>query len=147
VTNGTQPPPPYYPPQQYYFYQPVPSKPCPRCGAWSPTSYNRCPYCGSSFKQEKYARVGGYLVILMGAIELGAAVILAYLTGYAEDGSFGLMCVSIFLVLGFTAVAGGLSAVARKNYALAVIGGVCTIFSVIGIVGLVLIAVSREDFD
>jgi len=100
-------------------------------------------------RQEKYAKVGGVLVFIMGMLEIVIGLVFLWLGSLANaSGALpGAICMTVFLILGILAMLGGISAIQRKNYALAVIGGVCSIISAIGIVGLILIIVSKEDFE
>ncbi len=65
------------------------------------------------------------------------------------------VCGVIFIVLGLIAVLGGLFGVMRKHWGIAILGGVLGLFvigpwmigSLLALVGLILVAVSKKDFD
>ncbi len=61
-------------------------------------------------------------------------------------GGFGVLCGAVVLILGIIAIFGGIFAIQRKNFAIALIGAIFTIPSVLGLIGLVLIAVARDEF-
>jgi hypothetical protein len=88
--------------------------------------------------------IGGLLITLVGVGEIAVGILFSAFIG---DFGLGGVCTAVLLILGLLAVTGGVSAVSKKNYALAVLGGICTVFSVIGIIGLVLVAISKDDFD
>lgn len=66
-----------------------------------------------------------------------------------------LVCGAIFIILGLIAVVGGIMGVRRKSWGLAVLGGVLGLFiitpymigTLVALVGLILVAVSKKDFD
>jgi len=55
---------------------------------------------------------------------------------------------AIFVVLGILAIAGGVSAVRRRSFSLALAGAICTLPSIIfGILALIFISLAREEFE
>ena len=88
---------------------------------------------------------GGVLVLIGGLLYLGAG-------GVAMAGSSfiglagGVVCGAVVLVLGIIGILGGIFAIERKNFAIALIGGIFTIPTILGLIGMILIAVSREEF-
>jgi len=52
------------------------------------------------------------------------------------------------VLLGIGSIIGGVAAIRRKPYRLAVVGGVCSVFcsSVIGLIGLILVVKSKNEF-
>jgi len=58
----------------------------------------------------------------------------------------GVLCGAVLLVLGIIAILGGIFAIQRKNFALALIGGIFVVPSILGLIGLILIAVSKDEF-
>ncbi len=142
-------PPPYYPYPPYYYYPPPPPPviACPRCGASNYYGMERCHACSKYLRGEKHSTVGGILVLIIGIIEMAIGIFITAILGESTASSFGAACMVTFLVVGILAIAGGVAAIKKTSYAMAIIGGVCTCFSVIGILGLVLIIVSKDDFE
>ena len=105
-------------------------------------------------QEEKYATIGGILIII------GAALGFIYGLAFAFWGSvllvisgFGALC---YLPLAFSIIGiiGGVMAVMKKNFAIAIIGGVFAFLSigyvlgaVLSLVGLILVGVSKQDFE
>ena len=121
---------------------------------------------------------GGVLSIIVGAFEVIGGAILVSVTmlgcwplglslcpalpgpDVALDpnmGFLGLCAVTplymtilgaIFVVLGILAIAGGVSAVRRRSFSLAVAGAICTLPSIMfGILALIFISLAREEFE
>ena len=96
--------------------------------------------------------------MIAGALGVAQGILVTILSGMVST-SFGLSlgifaCYGpIAIVLGIISVVGGISAVRQERFILAIIGSVCAIicigFSigvVLGIISLVFIAVSKDDF-
>jgi hypothetical protein len=113
--------------------------------------------------------VGGILILIAGIMGLAMGGIFfsinvsdldAYgfgaITGF-EDTLQNILyvCGAIFVILGLIAIAGGFFGVRRKHWGLAILGGVLGLFiltpyfagSLLALVGLILVAVSKKDFD
>jgi len=114
--------------------------------------------------------VGGVLIILAGVLSLAMSVMMVVIDpadleawGYDPSASYDMslsdleealgVCGAIGLVLALVAILGGTFAVMRKSFAFAIIGGICAIIgfgfvvgSVLGLVGLILVALSRSEF-
>jgi len=88
---------------------------------------------------------GGVLVLIGGIIYLGVG-------GVAMAGSSfvglagGVLCGAVILVLGIIGILGGIFAMQRKSFAIALIAGIFTVPTILGLIGLILIAVSKEEF-
>lgn len=79
---------------------------------------------------------------------IGGSVIAAGSSFFiAFGGGLGVACGVIVLILGVLAILGGIFAIQRKSFALALIGAIFTIPSILGLIGLILIAVSRDEFN
>jgi hypothetical protein len=114
--------------------------------------------------------IGGILILIAGimGLALGGLFLVAagdvdVLSDYGIDvaGVGDLLediltvCGIIFIVLGLIAVLGGFFGVQRKHWGLAILGGVMGLFvlgpyligSLLALVGLILVAVSKKDFD
>jgi hypothetical protein len=61
---------------------------------------------------------------------------------------FGLIAIPL-LCLNILAIVGGIYAIRRKGWGLALAGGICSIFpsQVLGVLAVVFIAISRKEFD
>jgi hypothetical protein len=138
---------------------------CPYCGH----DY-RAVMAGPAVPHEKSALslVGGILIIVAGlmGIVMGAiffAINSVDLSSYGVDvGNISdtvhnilMVCGAIFVILGLVAILGGYFGVRRTHFGLAILGGVLGLFtigpyfvgSVLALVGLILVAVARKDFD
>lgn len=127
---------------------------CGRAFSWDA---NVCPYCGHDYRvammgpqqqQKKESAMpvaGGVLVLIGGILYLGAG-------GVAMAGSSfvglagGVLCGAVVLVLGVLGILGGIFAMQRKSFAIALIGGIFTVPTILGLIGLILIAVSKDEF-
>jgi hypothetical protein len=135
---------------------------CVKCGRTIAWDANVCQFCGYDFrtanapaapKETVKPIIGGVLVLIGGLIELYVGYVLAW-TGEAFSGiTFGVsdfltVCGAIVLLLGIVAVLGGIFAIMRKFYGLAVLGGVLAVpgFVIPGLVGLILVAMSHDEF-
>lgn len=127
---------------------------CGRAFSWDA---NVCPYCGHDYrvammgpqqqqkKESAMPVVGGVLILIVGIgyLALGGVAI-AGSSFFAFAG--GVLCGAVVLVLGIIAILGGIFAIQRKNFAIALIGGIFTVPSILGLVGLILLAVSKDEF-
>lgn len=136
---------------------------CVQCGRAIAFDVNVCPYCGKDYragadqaakpkKDSVLPMVGGALIIV------GALVYFYWAYGLAVAGNaLGFMpfniddiltvCGVIFAVLGIISVLGGVFALMKKHYGLAVLGGVFSIVSILGLVGLILVIVGKDSFE
>lgn len=85
--------------------------------------------------------VGGLAISsgeFIGGIDLGTGV-----------GDIMTICGVVFIVLGVIAVLGGVFAIMRKHFGLAILGGILGLggFFIFALIGIILIAVGRDDFD
>jgi hypothetical protein len=117
-----------------------------------------------------FLTAGGVLAIIVGAFELigGAGVVALKLLGYVPprmwfcpippnpEGAFlmrifpmGLIIMGgVLVVLGIIAIAGGISAVKRKSFGLALAGAICALPSgVLGILALVFVSLGKGEFE
>jgi len=136
---------------------------CVGCGRPIPWDANVCPHCGHDYrvvmagpqaqkKQSAMPVAGGVLILLAslgyfvigGVIAAGSTVVFDISLGAS---GWGIVCGVILVVLGVIAFMGGLYAIGRKNFNFAVVGGVLVIPSILGLIGLILVAVSKESFE
>lgn len=151
----------------------TPEQPSPRmcvqCGKSIAMDANVCPYCGKDYrvqagppakKQTVMPVIGGILIIISALTELYSGLVLAFWS--EEMGSLMpvdlgfddlmLACGLIFVILAIIGVIGGIFAIQRKKFALAVVGGVFALLGgggwiILPLVGLILVAVSKSEFE
>jgi hypothetical protein len=144
---------------------PMDANVCPTCGH----DY-RQPAMMAPVKHEKgiVSVVGGILILIAGIMGLAMGGIFLVIdvddldqlgvdvTGmldFIED--LLTVCGAVFIILGLIAVLGGIFGVMRKHWGLAILGGVLGLFvigplflgSILALIGLILVAVSRKDFE
>lgn len=138
------------------------SRNCVSCGRPIAWDANVCPYCGRDYRAQMMAPAqqrkesampvaGGVLIMLAslgyliigGLIAAGSTVALMPSFG---TSAMGVACGAVLLVLGLIAFMGGIFAMQRKNFGFAVVGGVLVIPSLLGLIGLILVAISRDEF-
>lgn len=137
---------------------------CPGCGREISFDANVCPYCGKDFrtvgvpamKKETYMPlIGGILILVAGAHEIyfgtmmviGGEELLPITFGIS---SIVLVCGAMVAVLGIVAILGGVFAIRRKNFTLAILGsilGLLGAYIIVPIIGLILIALSKDEFS
>jgi uncharacterized protein (DUF983 family) len=133
-----------------------------KCGRTIAWDANVCQFCGYDYrtanapaapKETVKPIIGGVLIILGALVELYVGYVLAW-TGEAFSGiTFGMsdfltVCGAIVLLLGIVALLGGVLSIMRKVYGLAILGGILSIPGGVipGLVGLILVAMSHEEF-
>lgn len=91
--------------------------------------------------------VGGLLEIYMGYAFLWASAAMPFDVVNLED--ILNVCGAILLILGIVAIIGGVFAIMRKKFGLAVLGGVLGLlgYLILPLIGLILVAVSKDEFD
>jgi len=96
--------------------------------------------------------VSGVLAIGFGAVVAGGAGLygLGFIPGLSD---LLLVCGAIFIIFGLIAVLGGVMGVMRKMWGLALVGGIFGLLgvgfflgSILGLVGLILTAISKKYF-
>ena len=111
--------------------------------------------------------VGGAMLVVAGLLGLGIGAILLTID-FSELDAYGISvgvdmledllrtCGIIMVILGLITVLGGVFGVLRKHFGLAVLGGVIGLLlvatpyalgSILSLIGLVLVIVSKKDFD
>ncbi|UCD92108.1 MAG: hypothetical protein JSV43_07735 [Methanobacteriota archaeon] len=100
--------------------------------------------------------VGGILIILpaLGLVFFGIVIATIGLSIFAFIidiipwiASFVMTCAVIILILGIIALMGGICALMRRFWGLALVGGILTLPSFLGLIGLILVAISRNEFE
>lgn len=138
---------------------------CVSCGRQIPWDANVCQYCGHDYRAQAQAPpkkkgilpvVGGVLVIIAGLVELISGGILisggSFLGGFDLGTGIGdilAVCGVIWVILGIVAILGGVFAVMRKHFGLAILGAILGLggYFIFALIGIILIAIGREDFD
>jgi hypothetical protein len=87
---------------------------------------------GAVWKNESSKPVIGGVLVLVGAILLLL-------------GTF--WCFIIAIPLAIIAILGAVYAIQRKHFAMALVAGILTIPTILGLIGLILIALSQDEFD
>lgn len=113
--------------------------------------------------------IGGILILIAGLLALGmGALFLAFdstdLEAWGYDPSTSGMSLSevddalgvcgiVGLVLALVTILGGVFAIMRRGFALAILGGVCGIIgigfgigAIMSFIGLIIVAIAREEF-
>jgi uncharacterized membrane protein HdeD (DUF308 family) len=109
--------------------------------------------------------VAGILLIIVaieafaygGILASGAEIVgaMSDVPGAEEVSTLLLICGIIFIVFGILAIVGGISSITRKSWALALIGSILGLFtigfyftgSILSIISLILIAISKNEFQ
>jgi hypothetical protein len=99
-------------------------------------------------------KAGGIIAIVIGSCYLALfipCIVITAVQGGASWNEFGSLMAGIFIIVGpmsIMAIIGGIFAIKRRRWPLAVAGGACAIISpfMIGIAALVLILLARNEF-
>jgi hypothetical protein len=84
----------------------------------------------------------GYLVV-GGIFAAGSTVLLDASLG---TSAAGVACGIVVLLLGILCLLGGIFAIQRKHFGLALVAGILVIPSILGLIGLILVIVSKDEF-
>jgi predicted nucleic acid-binding Zn ribbon protein len=143
---------------------------CVQCGKPIAQDANVCPYCGKDYrvqaapaakKKSVMPLVGGILILVGGVLALLAGIGLV-----ASVGAFDALtivdvegvdmfndlltaCGIIFIILGLVGVLGGVFALMRKHFGLAILGGVFALagWFIPALIGLILVGMSKDEFE
>lgn len=133
------------------------------CGRPISFDANVCMYCGHDYrivmagpqyqqrKESATPVAGGVLILIasLGYLVWGGLVAAGSTVGLVPSfgaTAWGIVCGLIMIVLGVISFLGGVYAIGRKNFNFALIGGIFVIPSIIGLIGLILVAVSKDEF-
>lgn len=120
---------------------------------WEPKAgYEDAPH---QARRVAWVGLGGILILLAGVLGIADAVVVTgMLSDYELLDTDSVVCSALIILFGVLAIVGGLMAMLRLNYPIAVIGGVCGIFaygcafgSILSIIGLILIVAKRKAFS
>jgi hypothetical protein len=145
---------------------------CPECGAPTTPLTETCPKCGARLVKATRGRTwktrtAGILAIIAGAVGVAEWVAIAVLEilalGWLPMGSsagLGALVTAAFVIAigtGIVAIVGGVFAIKRRRWGLALAGCVCAVFSVIwipvlvnvplAIAAIVLVVLGRGEFE
>ena len=148
------------------------SRMCVSCGRSIEMDANVCQHCGHDFrapvggpaapkKKTALPVIGGVLIMVGGIITLMWGLALIGTVGFFDDlmvydvegvDSFEDMlnaCGAILVVFGLIGLLGGIMGMLRKSFGLAIVGGVFALggFFIPALIGLILIAISKEEFE
>ena len=135
---------------------------CVSCGREIAWDANVCQYCGHDYrnvmsgapaakKESAMPVIGGILIILASLLYLGLGGLIAAgssvaLVPSAGTSAWGVACGVIVLLLGILCILGGIFALQRKHFGLALVAGILTLPSILGLIGLILVIVSKDEF-
>jgi MFS family permease len=130
-----------------------------------PITITVCPYCGKQVfeakKEGKWSLIGGILCvisgiigIILGAVLLGMFALASTASGddeaefFIAAGTLVGVCGAVLLVPAILAILGGIFAIKRRKFGLALVGGIFAIFcgGILGIIGLIFIIIGGEEF-
>jgi len=148
------------------------SRMCVSCGRSIEMDANVCQHCGHDFRapaegpaapKKKTALpviggvlilVGGLLTLISGLALVGTIDVLNDMVPVDVEGmdmftDIVTACGAILVIFGLIGVLGGVMGMLRKSFGLAIVGGV---FSLVGwfipaLIGLILVAISKEEFE
>ncbi len=151
---------------------------CVGCGRSIPWEANVCPYCGHDYRLQmappmkaRSAKpvIGGVLIVVAGLLAFGMGLLyLALDVSDLEDYGVTMppemtseelqdvmvVCGSLLVVFAVIAIIGGVFALQRKHFGLAIAGSIFGLLglgfligSLLALVGLILVAISRDEFE
>jgi hypothetical protein len=146
------------------------SRMCVSCGRSIAMDANVCQHCGHDFrapagpapkKKTVMPVIGGVLIMVGGILTLVSGLALMGTGGFLDDlvvydvegvdmlEDLLTTCGAILVIFGLIGLLGGVMGMLRKSFGLAIVGG---IFALVGwfipaLVGLILIAISKEEFE
>jgi hypothetical protein len=136
-----QPAPAYYPPPAYMA-------PAPQMGYYPapPRQPSATPVAGGVL-----ILIGGLLALVNGIYTAAVGAAVSVLPGVGE---ILMVCAAIQIIFAILALVGGICGIQRKVWGLALVGsifcmisiGPMFISSILGLIGLILIAISKDDF-
>ena len=131
---------------------------CPRCGKEITGNTTFCSNCGAKLTQEPPAKktwlstTAGVLDIIDGCISLlvvlGLIVAIVFVSDEPDTLAILVPIAIFFAVKAMLTIGGGICAMQRKSWAMAIIGAIaaCVPLSLLGIAALILTALSRDQF-
>lgn len=132
---------------------------CPKCGKEVASGTTFCPGCGAMLSEGKPVErrgtivAAGVLDIIDGGLSLlgvlGLMVAIANVSDEPDTLAILVPIAVLFALKGLLAVIGGIYALQRKNWVMALVGAIAAAlpFSLLGIAALILTALSRDQFN
>ncbi len=133
---------------------------CPKCGRETIPNGLFCTGCGASLavapqaKGRTLSMVGGILEIVAGGTVVLFAGMFFFILAFAateEDGppALVLLLPLALATLGALGIAGGICALKRRKWGLALAGAIAVVLpaSEVGIAALVLVALAKDEFE
>jgi len=123
---------------------------CPQCGAPLEPDDKFCMNCGTRLRD--YGVVSGgaaqtWKPTAAGSLTISAGV-LGLIAGTVLIGRSPLFMVGLVaIMISIVAVAGGLCALKRRAWGLALAGSICSVPCWLGIPAIILIALSKQEFS
>jgi hypothetical protein len=124
---------------------------CPQCGAPLEPNDKFCSNCGT-----RLSDYGGVVSVgaaqtwkptAAGTLTISAGV-LGLIVGIVLIGRSPLFIVGLLaIMIGVVAVAGGVCALKRRVWGLALAGSICSVFCWLGIPAIIFIALSKQEFS
>ena len=124
---------------------------CPQCGASLEPNYKFCKNCGT-----RLSDYGGVLSVgaaqtwkptAAGTLTISAGI-LGLIVGISAHWAKPLFMVGLLaIMISIVAVAGGLCALKRRVWGLALAGSICSVFCWLGIPAIIFIALSKQEFS
>ncbi len=104
-------------------------------------------------KETAMPLIGGIMIIIGAIIELlvGAGLVAggSALLGLSFGGSGILVaCGALLIIVAIVALLGGVFAIQRRHFGLAIVGGILALggYFIFGLIGLILVAVAKDEF-
>ena len=131
---------------------------CPKCGKEITGNTTFCSGCGAKLTEEQPAKktwlstAAGVLDIMDGCISLfvvvGLIVAIVFVADEPDTLAILVPIAVVFAVKAMLAIVGGICALQRRNWGMALVGAIaaCVPLSLLGIVALILTALSRDQF-
>ncbi len=144
---------------------------CVSCGKEISNDANVCQHCGHDYRVPVagVAPVKKTMLPVVGGVLILIGALLVVLMGLALVGSIGALdsimlvdveevevledamatCGIILLVMGLVGVLGGIFGIMRRHFGLAILGGIFALlgFGIFALIGIILIAVSKREFE
>jgi hypothetical protein len=122
---------------------------CPQCGAPLVPDDKFCMHCGTRLKNYSSVVSGGatqtWRPTIAGSLAIAAGVLGLIVGTVLVTPLFMVGLVAI--IISIVAVAGGLCALKRRAWGLALAGSICSIWCWVGIPAIIFIVLSKQEFS
>jgi len=131
---------------------------CPGCGASTTAITEICTNCNMRITKAIKGKTwkpttAGILCIIAGAIALIVGIVIAALGGII-GAFFGIVWPSVFgaplIVLGIIDIIGGICALRRRVWELALAGSICALigpWALLGILAIIFVSLGKDEFE